>query len=210
MRSKRAGFTLIELLVVITILGILAATLLPDVLSAGNTANVAADGFNLRQHHKWQFDYYKNKKMSNPPRGGHAFVLAPWVKGIITKSEENRDRFFTPGQEQDPNWQDLKAEDVNQIWRSFDEIDSTDTHYAGRARKHFRGMWDGEEALMANDNEEVPAFADGTINVLMASGAVRPLLRGEDLAEWWDEDDPGYIFPVGQESPIEMLQKLEH
>jgi prepilin-type N-terminal cleavage/methylation domain-containing protein len=209
-RIRTAGFTLIELLVVIGILSVLAVTLLPRVFEGQLAGNIAGDRANLTWHYQNLLEYYKNRKYQAPPGGGHQFVLAPWVKGICEHTAENRDRYFTPGQELDPRWIELKDEDPQKIWTTFEELHSDDTQYAGRAKKHFRDMWSGNEALMANDNEEGPIFADGTINVLMGTGSVRSLYKGEQLAQYWNDSEPGFYIPVGSDSPVPELQKLEH
>ena len=68
---------------------------------------------------------------------------------------------------------ELSEEDPRDIWKNFDDLDSEDTHYAGRAKKYFRSMWSGNEALMANDNEYEKAFSDGS----WACSAAAPLAR---------------------------------
>jgi prepilin-type N-terminal cleavage/methylation domain-containing protein len=208
-RIRTAGFTLIELLVVIGILSVLAVTLLPRVFEGRLAGDIAGDQANLAWHYQNLYTYFKVKKFEMPPDGGHKFVLAPWIKECCEHTAENRDRFFTPGQEADPRWSELKKEDPQKIWASFDELHSDDTLYAGRAKKYFRDMWSGNEALMANDNEDGAIFSDGTINVLMGSGAVRQLKKAEELQQYWNADDPGFYIPVGSDSPVPLLQKLE-
>ena len=214
-KSSSAGFTLIELLVVISIIGILAVALLPNVIGATTSAQKAADRANLSWHFQ-QLTETKRRIAGGNARwlkdGGHRFVLTPWVHNVVDRTAENRDRYFQPGQEDDPAWQELKDFDAREIWRSEDELTSGDTHYAGRSAEKYRGMWrSGNEPLMANDNEGIRAYEDGTIHVLMASGSVRELTPAGGLKEYWegDDDDDTYIFPVGPNSPHPDLSKLE-
>ncbi len=209
MRRNASGFTLIELLVVIGILSLLMVTLLPNVLAGRQTADIFADQANLSWHYT-NIEIYKTRKHKWPKRGGANFVLAPWVMQIVERTPENRDRYFTPGKQNlDPRWLELSELDPQDIWRSFDEITSDDTQYAGRSAKHYRTMFSGKEALMANDNQYDNTFQDGTINVLMGSGSVRTLYKAEQLKEFWNEDDPNFVLEVGPNSPVDILKKLE-
>lgn len=215
MRDAR-GFTLIEILVVVAIISLLAAVLLPNILGAQIRAHKTGDMANLRWHFQ-QIQEYVTRYRSIPRGSGHQFVLDPWVRGVMERTEANRDRYFTPGpaSEQDSYYQELRLKDPERIWREFDGLSSDDTQYAGRLAGQ-KGVWrSGKSPLMANDNEFMPAFLDHTIHVLMGDGTVKVLLLDPDLIEYGfsgdasPDDEPDKPFPVGPESPHPLLQKLE-
>ena len=209
--GSRAGFTLIELLVVIGILSILMVVLLPQIIGARETAYIFADKANLNWHYA-TMDIYRQRYKRFPKEGGHKFVLAPWVEGIVTdKTPENRDRYFTPGLN-DQRQAELREEEPSSIWKSFADLSSLDTAYAGRAKEFLSGKLDsGNEAWMADDNEFSPAFSGGSINVLVGDGNVRELnlleLRKFGYPE---EPEEGYKYEVGRASQHPLLKKLDY
>ncbi|HZN38378.1 MAG TPA: type II secretion system protein [Planctomycetota bacterium] len=213
MRRLQSGFTLIELLIVISIISLLAAVLVPAVFGSQTAAFALADSANLRWHGQ-QLELYKlQNKRGLPIEGGHKFVLSTWT--IVGKTEENFDRYFTPGRrDNDPDYRALRAqlERGEKVWEEVKNTNSQDTHYAGRAREHLQSATSGEdEAWMADDNEGVWSHADGTVNVLFNGGIVRSYSfldmksRGFVQGEF-DKNNP--IETTGPNSPIPECRKL--
>jgi len=208
---RAAGFTLIELLIVVSIIGLLAAAFLPDLLSSRVAAYVATDKANLQQHYKWLLSY-EQKRRRLPVAGGHKFLLDLWVSKVIDHTEENFDRFFTPGlREQDPRYAELRplVQRLQPIWEDLDSVTSADTHYAARSREHLMGMTKANEVWVATDNEIDWNFTDGTINMLVAGGSTRSLSLQDlmDLYQWPGMEE---VFRThGDESPHEGLRKLD-
>ena len=212
MKDSRAGFTLIELLVVIGILTLLVTTFAPDIIGMMSRGEKAADKANQQWIYQ-QILGYQQKRKRFPLHSGHKFVLAPWVENDIEKTPQNFQRFFTPGlMEQDSHVGLLRAENLEQIWRDYDSLTSEDTHYAGRnlkAKMKEGRLISGYEPWLGNDNEFGPAFRDDTIHLCMGDGTIREILQQELVESYGFDPDADEAFPVGPESPHELLQKLE-
>jgi prepilin-type N-terminal cleavage/methylation domain-containing protein len=211
-KTKSSGFTLIELLIVIGIISLLAAALLPNILSGREKANIFADQANLRWHFPLLMQLRDQKKM--PTRGGCKFVVAPWYRGLVDKTQPNFDRYFNPEQsKEDAHYMQLLETGIDKIWPNEGSITSQDTHYAGRSEKFFPGMAaSGNEAWVADDCEITMPFPKGSINVLYADGQPRELLLDPELNKHgYTEKDlkDGKTFLVGPGSPHPDLAKLE-
>ncbi|MBM4060107.1 MAG: type II secretion system protein [Planctomycetes bacterium] len=216
MRRTQSGFTLIELLIVITIITALMALLLPNLMQGHDAANAIGDKLNLERHFQWMVVYKSKHGGALPPEGGIRFVMSTWTSGTVEHTQENLERYFTPGPARDNDlaFQDYKKQVSRgeDPWPTLNDVDRTSTHYCGRAKKWARDRESGsEEAWMANDNDTLWSLRDGTIHVLLSGGNVREynydVLRQELGLPPFDKNKP--IVTWGENSPIEVCRKLD-
>lgn len=213
MRRSPSGFTLIELLIVISIIGVLAAVLLPAVLENRDAANSAADAMQLGTHNQW-FEFYRQKyNRAMPMEGGHKFVLSTWK--VVDHTVENFDKYFSPGaRDNDAHYQELRKQMLRgeMPWTDLRQCTPADTTYAGRAKDHIKTVGQsGNEAMMANSNNGMWTLRDGTVNILLFSGAVRTLSYQmmQELYGLGERDPNNPIQTWGANSPIPECQKLD-
>ncbi|MCB9879517.1 MAG: type II secretion system protein [Planctomycetes bacterium] len=215
MQKSQSGFTLIELLVVISIIGVLAAVLLPRVLETRSAANAFADGQNLNTHFLWMERYQQQHDKRLPSVGGHRFVMSTWTSKVFDHTPENLDKYFTPGAENDPAWTNAKAEmrAGQDPWPTINDVSSESTHYCGRAQGKLRtALNSANEAWIADDNEGVWNNNDGTVNILMNGGQVRTYSY-QQMVDQFGLGDLDLNVPVqtwGPNSPIPECQNLDN
>ena len=208
---RSAGFTLIELLVVIGILALLMGALLPLVTGGRDTAEVFACSTNLSKMYQGLLQY-ELKFKSFPTQSGPKFLLSLWTRDALGgRSETERDIFFCPGINSDPNVERLKKIPVSELWPRLDDITGDDTHYAGRnlADKtlNVRNLRDGNVCLAADDNEGASNHSSGTVNYLMGNGSTRQAIKATLVEEGLLTKEETFI-PVGPESPVPALKQV--
>lgn len=119
------------------------------------------------QFHYQALQLYKHKHGHYPKRSGHEFILAPWVEGIVARTAENRDRYFSAAEPDNPRSAVLKRLDPTKIWTSFAGLTPADTSFLGPSK-----LATGRLTMTGQVWLEV-MHRDGTVLQLMSNGVVR-------------------------------------
>lgn len=212
---RRAGFTLVELIAVFVIIGLLAAALLPNVVSFIGAGEETACEQNLRQVSQG-FLEYKNKYERFPSASGVGFFASIVADKVWMPTVANTKKLNCPAvglDSLDPAFDGIEVAD----WYARDNKELFGpgwSSYAGRDQKRapLRRLGGGKHALMADDNDD-PTGESGnhftTTNVLWDDLSVRglELIEQQDKGLLSDDETVTYI-PVGADSPIPGLQCL--
>lgn len=213
---RRAGFTLVELIAVFVIIGLLAAAVVPNVMSAIRASEETACAQNLDKV-RTGFLEYQNKYKRWPKDSGVGFFAAIVSDKVWMPTVANTRRLNCP------------AVDLESLDPAIEEIDRAEWYapankelfgpgwssYSGRdlKRARLRGrQGSGKTALMADDNDD-PMGEGGnhftTTNVLWDDLQVRALELVEEQEKGLLSDDESVTYiPVGADSPIPGLQSL--
>lgn len=216
MQRTDSGQSRFEWCVLVACFVVMTACAVPMASRASARANASQDAMQLRTHYTWLQVYKLKHRRALPNVGGHKFVLATWTSKVFDHTTENLDLYFSPGlRDLDRHYQETRRLLANgeEPWPDASMVTTRDTHYVGRGRSWLRtAEASPQEAWMATDNEDGWVFADGSINVLSASGAVRTYTY-DDLAARCELGafDPGVALVThGMDSPLPEAQKLDN
>ena len=121
--------TLIVVLAVVLAVGVAIGLLLKErgsklVNDTGQSRWKAAqvsDTANLQWHFR-ALTLFKNEYGALPSQSDHKFILAPWVRGVVERTEQNMERYFHVEHKELDYTRDLLAEDPEKVWRNFEDL----------------------------------------------------------------------------------------
>ncbi|MFH0944061.1 MAG: type II secretion system protein [Planctomycetota bacterium] len=205
-RPRQSGFSLIEILVVITIIAALVGLATPIIQNALDKSRVVTCSAHLSDIGKEMFVWKGRHKDHWPRESGIRFLLVLHKDGMV----EGKDCavFLCPGTE-DINWT-KENRDPGSTYQDWDDIDPMTISYAGRDGKNFsiNKNKENKEVIAADDNDGRNNHKF-TTNFLYADGSVASYDINADVIDAGIELDGLDYIPVGPDSPMELLQKLQ-
>ncbi len=216
-RSLRAGFTLLEMMVVIVIIGILSTYLVVNAPEWFDRARMTASEKNMGRLHVFLLDWQSNKNGNMPSDTGQRFFIRPWKDGLVEKTKQQANAFFSPAhtfeacladQELDPD--SISITDYLSDW---DSIGPGYTSYAGfdsggdRDLRRRLSDFPGSTAIIS----DAEMWHRAGVIYMTGDGAVHRMLRTDIEDESGiDLNEKGVYFKVGAGCGVSVLETVSN
>lgn len=216
-RTLRAGFTLLEMMVVIVIIGILSTYLVVNAPEWFDRARMTASEKNMGRLHVFLLDWSSNKNGNLPADSGQRFFIRPWKDGLIEKTKQQANAFFSPAHTFEACLADQGIEpDSISITDYLDDWDAIGQGYTSYAGFDSGGDRDLRRRLEKNPGStaiisDAEMWHRAGIIYLTGDGAVHRLLRTEIEEEAGiDFDDEQTDFRVGAGCGVAVLETVSN
>jgi len=216
-RSLRKGFTLLEMMVVIVIIGILSTYLVVNAPEWFDRARMVASEKNMGRLYIFLIDWQSNHGGSLPSDSGQRFFIRPWKDGLVEKSEQQANAFFSPAHTFEKCLADQGLEQgsitIQEYLDQWDAIGPGYTSYAGftsTGDRESRRRLDKSPGSTAIISDAEMWHRAGVI-YLTADGATHRLMRTEieeQTGLLLDEED--VIFQPGPGCGVKVLETVSN
>lgn len=178
MQQQQSAFTLVELLVVITIIGILAAIVMPSLITGRRNARLMQCGERMGEINS-QVQAYRASNQSSPPAlGGQA--ATNWAMFLKDNGKGagslNNEVFFCPVMARTGEKMDLAADDGDFMFNVTHEGMSA---LSSAAPTDLPLIADCVQSSQKASNHGNPA--ETGVNILLNNGSVQRVKKGTDL-----------------------------
>jgi prepilin-type N-terminal cleavage/methylation domain-containing protein len=213
---REKGFSLVEILVVITIMALLVTLVATSASNILDKSRVTACQKNLKDIAQ-NMILMKNDRRQRGKKGWPKYKGIRFLLELTTGSANNPRLAYISGQKSKificPGTDDINTAEENDTpgsaYFDLEDIDTYTISYAGRNQVDFPIDRDrlGDDAVLAADDNEGRANHKFTTNYVTVGPAVDAIDIRDYIDDFPELGELGY-FPVGPDSPSEMLQKL--